>query len=35
MGDVTKLMPETVVDVPEKAAIYFMARKWANLALKA
>ena len=35
MGDVTKLMPETVVDVPEKAAIYFMARKWANFALKA
>ena len=34
MGDVAKLMPETVVEVPEKAAIYFMARKWANLVIK-
>ena len=34
MGDVAKLMPDTVVEVPEKAAIYFMARKWANLVIK-
>ena len=34
MGDIAKLMPETVVEVPEKAAIYFMARKWANLVLE-
>ena len=34
MGDIAKLMPETVMEVPEKAAIYFMARKWANLVLE-
>tara|TARA_B100001250_G_C19805590_1_gene793141 strand:- start:1758 stop:2969 length:1212 start_codon:yes stop_codon:yes gene_type:complete len=34
MGDIAKLMPKTVVEVPEKAAIYFMARKWANLVLE-
>ena len=34
MGNIAKLMPETVVEVPEKAAIYFMARKWANLVLE-
>ena len=34
MGDIAKLMPETIVEVPEKAAIYFMARKWANLVLE-
>ena len=35
MGDIAKLMPETIVEIPEKAAIYFMARKWANLVLEA
>jgi len=35
MGNIAKLMPKTVVEVPEKAAIYFMARKWANLVLEA
>lgn len=34
MGNIAKLMPKTVVEVPEKAAIYFMARKWANLVLE-
>ena len=34
MGDIAKLMPETIVEIPEKAAIYFMARKWANLVLE-
>ena len=34
MGNVAKLMPDSVVEVPEKAAIYFMARKWANLVLE-
>ena len=34
MGNIAKLMPETIVEVPEKAAIYFMARKWANLVLE-
>ena len=34
MGNIAKLMPNTVVEVPEKAAIYFMARKWANLVLE-
>jgi len=34
MGDIAKLMPETTVEIPEKAAIYFMARKWANLVLE-
>jgi DNA primase small subunit len=28
------LKPESVVDLPEKAAIYFMARNWANLVLE-
>ena len=35
MGDIAKLMPETIVEVPEKAAIYFMARKWAHLVIEA
>ena len=35
MGNIAKLMPGTVVEVPEKAAVYFMARKWANLVLEA
>ena len=34
MGNIVKLMPKSVVEVPEKAAIYFMARKWANLVLE-
>lgn len=34
MGNIAKLMPGTVVEVPEKAAVYFMARKWANLVLE-
>ena len=35
MGNIAKLMPNSVVEVPEMAAIYFMARKWANLVLEA
>jgi len=35
MGDGIKLEPNSVVDIPEKAAIYFMARKWAHLVLEA
>ena len=34
MGQIAKLMPNTIIEVPEKAAIYFMARKWANLVLE-
>ena len=34
MGNIAKLIPKSVVEVPEKAAIYFMARKWANLVLE-
>ena len=34
MGNIAKLMPKSVVEVPEMAAIYFMARKWANLVLE-
>jgi DNA primase small subunit len=35
MGDgLTTLKPESVVDLPEKTAIYFMARNWANLVLE-
>ena len=35
MGDgIVKLEPNSVVDLPESAAIYFMARKWANLVLE-
>jgi DNA primase small subunit len=35
MGDgLATLKPESVVDLPEKAAIYFMARNWAHLVLE-
>lgn len=34
MGNIAKLMPNSVAEVPEKAAIYFMARKWAHLVLE-
>ena len=35
MGDgLTTLKPESVVDLPERTAIYFMARNWANLVLE-
>jgi len=35
MGDgIATLKPESIVEVPEMAAIYFMARKWANLVLE-
>ena len=34
MGNIAKLMPDSIAEVPEKAAIYFMARKWANLVLE-
>ena len=35
MGDgLATLKPESVVDMPEIAAIYFMARKWAHLVLE-
>ena len=35
MGDgIATLMPETVMELPEKAAVYFMARKWAHLVLE-
>ena len=35
MGDgIATLKPETVVELPEKVAIYFMARKWAHLVLE-
>ncbi len=35
MGDgLAILKPESVVDMPEMAAIYFMARKWAHLVLE-
>ena len=34
MGNIAKLMPHSIVEVPEKAAIYFMARKWAHLVLE-
>ena len=33
-NNIAKLTPESVVEVPEMAAIYFMARKWANLVLE-
>ena len=36
MGDgIVKLEPKSVVEIPENAAIYFMARKWAHLVLEA
>ena len=35
MGDgLAKLKPNSVVELPEKVAIYFMARKWAHLVLE-
>ena len=35
MGDgFATLKPESVDEIPEMAAIYFMARKWANLVLE-
>ena len=35
MGDgITTLKPESVVDLPERTAIYFMARNWAHLVLE-
>ena len=35
MGDgIATLKPETVMELPEKAAVYFMARKWAHLVLE-
>ena len=35
MGDgLAKLKPNSVVELPEKVAIYFMARKWADLVLE-
>ena len=35
MGDgLTTLKPESVVDLPERTAIYFMARNWAHLVLE-
>ena len=35
MGDgLATLKPESVVDLPEKAAIYFMARNWAHMVLE-
>jgi|TARA_B110000263_G_scaffold167829_1_gene146188 DNA primase small subunit len=35
MGDgLAKLKPNSVVELPEKIAIYFMARKWAHLVLE-
>ena len=35
MGDgIATLKPESVVELPEMAAIYFMARNWAHLALE-
>ena len=35
MGDgIAILKPETVAELPENAAIYFMARKWAHLVLE-
>ena len=35
MGDgIATLKPESVVEVPEMAAVYFMARNWANLVLE-
>ena len=35
MGDgLATLKPESVVDLPEMAAIYFMARNWAHLVLE-
>ena len=35
MGDgIATLKPESVVELPEMAAVYFMARNWANLALE-
>ena len=33
-NNIAKLTPESVVEVPEMAAVYFMARKWANLVLE-
>ena len=33
-NNIAKLKPESVVELPEVAAIYFMARKWANLVLE-
>ena len=33
-NNIVKLKPESIVEVPEMAAIYFMARKWANLVLE-
>ena len=35
MGDgLAKLKPNSIVELPEKVAIYFMARKWAHLVLE-
>ena len=34
-NNIVKLEPNSVVDLPENAAIYFMARKWAHLVLEA
>ena len=35
MGDgIATLKPESVVELPEMAAVYFMARNWAHLALE-
>jgi DNA primase small subunit len=34
MGEIATLKPETVVELPEMAAVYFMARNWAHLALE-
>ena len=34
MGDgIATLKPESVIEIPEMAAVYFMARNWAHLAL--
>ena len=33
-NNIVKLKPKSIVEVPEMAAIYFMARKWANLVLE-
>ena len=31
---IATLKPESVVELPEMAAVYFMARNWAHLALE-
>ena len=33
-NNIAKLEPNSVVNLPENAAIYFMARKWAHLVLE-